>query len=117
MKKMRLTLMRGALLGLLLVGAQSCDRGRTGDGGDGGFSGTVVDSVTGSPIDSATIYLTDTGYVWGFTDSLGHFDGATWGGNIRLLAHKAGYELRWKDVLLGANSEDLLFELPPSTTR
>ena len=99
----------------LSIWALSCDDAGTDGDTAGTYSGTVTDSVTGLPIDSAMISLRDTSGVSVYTDSTGAFESVALGDNVRIFARKDGYETRYKDVTLGENSQGLVFELPATT--
>lgn len=78
------------------------------------ISGTVLDSITMQPIDSARIYLRDTVSIESaFTDSTGYFETSIFGINVPVIyCLKDGYKSKQiSGATIGSNGavENLLF--------
>jgi len=75
--KLLIKIMFGGFVCLSVISiSNSCEKyGENGERG-GGYSGSVIDSITNSPIDSAKVSLRDTIGAGVFTDSMGYFESA-----------------------------------------
>ncbi len=95
---------------LLLVA--SGDKGVKTDGLGHSFSGFVTDSVSGTPIDSAKIYTSDTisGTPW-YSDSTGYYIAASFRSRLTAIVQKTGYRTRSREVDLTGDPTDIDFEL------
>ena len=109
----------GRLAFLCLLGAAacmlsvSCGDGVSTDGTSHTFSGVITDSVAGVALESVQVsYSADTASAFGFyTDSTGHYQGATWGGHVTIYAHKDGYVSQSRNLTLDKNLTGINFKL------
>ncbi len=91
----------------------SCDDGVSTDGTSHTFSGIITDSVGGVALESVQVsYSADTASASGFyTDSTGHYQGATWDGHVTIYAHKNGYVSQSRNLTLDRNLTGIDFKL------
>ena len=81
------------------------------------FSGFVTDSITGMPIDSATISVDDsiTGTFW-FTDSSGYYIGVGFQGSQilkTLYVQRTSYDTQSRNIDLDRNLTNINFKMIP----
>ena len=92
----------------------SCDKPGPTDGPAHSVSGTVIDSITSAPIDSALIAVGDSNAIITFTDSTGYYQLATFAGSFNLYVLKPGYKTKSRDIDLRSNMTGIDFELAVS---
>jgi len=77
--------------------------------------GTVTDSVSGLPIDSARVTFSDTNLTVAFhSDSTGFYQFATFGVyNLLIFVQKSGYQTASRTITSGFDSVEVNFLLAP----
>ncbi len=92
----------------------SCDKPGPTDGPAYSVSGTVTDSITSAPIDSALIAIGDSTATQAFTDTSGYYRFATWPGKFTLFVCKPGYNTKSQSIDLRSNLTGIDFQLVPN---
>lgn len=77
------------------------------------FEGSVTDSISGVPLDSASISYSDPPPTIApyYSDSTGHYRGAALAGRITIFVHKSGYVTQSRQLHLDRNLTGVNFRL------